>query len=238
MAEVTAAPAMLDAACLSASVLLYNLSGRQFPGVCTTTVRPFDAPYGCSHVSAFTQAVNSGRLTLDSWTIASQGGGCCWGGIDLGLYPIRNITQVKINGQVVDPATYRVDDNRWLVRPDVQFWPTWQRIDLPDSADGTFSVTVQFGADPPPHGIGAASRLAAELAREWTPGSNSSLPRRVTNITRQGVSITQVDPMVYLEKGLLGIWEIDTFLQSVNPAKQIAPPLIFSPDLPRRRRTT
>jgi hypothetical protein len=237
MADVAADAATLDAACLDASSLLYALSGRQFPGVCTATVRPVDYPYGCTHVTALRDGLASGRLTLDSWTAATGGGFCGDGGLDLGLYPIRSAISVKINGQVLDPSTYRVDGERWLVRPDVLFWPTAQRLDLPDSADGTFSVTVQFGADPPAHGVSAAARLAAELAKDRTPGATSGLPRRVTNVTRQGVSVTAIDPMTYMRDGLVGIYEVDAFLTSVNPHRQTAPPLVWSPDLPRRRRT-
>jgi hypothetical protein len=110
-----------------------------------------------------------------------------------------------------------------------------QRLDLPDTADGTFSVTVTYGADPPPHGVSAASKLAAEIAKDAV-GEKSALPRRITSITRQGVSISNADPMQFLTKGLLGIWECDSFLIDVNPARQFAPSLIWSPDLARRRR--
>ncbi|HEY3630413.1 MAG TPA: hypothetical protein VGL21_05910, partial [Jatrophihabitantaceae bacterium] len=136
MADVTVDPAALDAACLDASTLLYGLSGRQFPGACTATVRPVGYPYGCSHVTALRDGLAAGRMTLDSWTAATNGGMCGDAGLDLQLYPVRDVIQVKINGQVVPDTQYRVDGNRWLVRPGVLFWPVNQRLDLPDTADG------------------------------------------------------------------------------------------------------
>jgi hypothetical protein len=235
MTNVTVDPTVLTAACLDASTLLYALSGRQFPGACTATVRPVDWSYGCGHVTGLLARLASGRLTLDSWTAATNGGICGDGGLDLGLYPVRTITQVKINGQVVDPSLYRLDGHRWLVRPGVLFWPTWQRLDLPDTADGTFSVTVTHGADPPPPGVSAASRFAAEIAKART-GAPNELPRRITSLSRQQVSMTLADPMTYLDKGRTGIFEVDVFLTAYNAGRQQMQPAVYSHDLMRRRK--
>lgn len=232
MRDVNIETSVIEGACSDASGVLYALSGRQFPGACASTVRPLGYSYGCCHMPT---RLLSGRVTIDSWTAATNGGVCGDGGLDLGLYPIRSITSVKINGQVLASNLYRVDGQRWLVRPGVLYWPTNQRLDLPDTADGTFSVTAEHGTDPPAAGVSAASLLAAELskARSNLP---HNLPRRVTNITRQGVSMTVVDPQNYLKDGMLGIWEIDTFVKAYNPAKQRANPLVWSPELPKRRR--
>jgi hypothetical protein len=235
MATVTVDPTVLAGACLDASTLLYALSGRQFPGACTATVRPVDWSYGCNHVTGLLQGLASGRLTLDSWTAATNGGICGDGGLDLGLYPVRSITQVKINGQIVDPSLYRPEGQRWLVRPGVLFWPTWQRLDLPDTADGTFSVTVTHGADPPPPGISAAAKLAAELAKSRV-GAPNDLPRRITNLNRQQVSMTLADPMTYLDKGRTGIFEADVFIAAYNPGRQYMQPAAWSPELAQRRK--
>lgn len=233
---VTIDTAVLDGACVDASALLYALAGRQFPGVCTATVRPMNWPYEASPGTALLEGLASGRMTLDSWTASLGGGAGDTGGIDLGLYPIRSIISVTIDGVVLDPATYRVDGQRWLIRPGLTFWPAWQRLDLPDSETGTFSVTATYGSDPPAHGVSAASKLAAEFAKERTDGLASSLPRQVTQIARQGVTVNRMDPLSYLTAGRLGIFEIDAFLRSVNPAQQVAPALVWSPELQRRRR--
>lgn len=221
----------IEAACDDASGILYGLSGRQFPGECTSTVRPLGYSYGCCHTSGLLH----GHVPLDSWTAATNGGTCGDGGLDLGLYPIRSITSVKVNGQVVPSGQYRVDGQRWLVRPGVIYWPADQRLDLPDTADGTFSVTATHGADPPAAGVSAASLLAAELSKARSALPNQ-LPRRVTNLTRQGVSMTVVDPQSYLKDGFLGLWEVDAFITTYNPGRQRAKPVVYSPDLPRRRR--
>lgn len=234
MADTDIETGVIAGACTDASDLLFSLSGRQFPGACTSTVRPTGTCYGCCHATHLDR-----WAAVDSITAATNGFGFGWpcdgGGLDLGLYPIRSITSVKINGQVVSSGQYRVDGQRWLIRPGVIYWPPDRRPDLPDTADGTFSVTATHGADPPTSGVSAASLLAAELAKARSNLPNR-LPQRITHLTRQGVSMTVVDPQRYLSEGLLGIWEIDLFLRSSNPARQTARPLVYSPDLPRRRR--
>jgi hypothetical protein len=230
-------PDVVAAACLDASTLLYALSGRQFPGLCTATVRPAGpVEGGWAPAAAFAAEVNRSRIVLDSTTAGTQAGPYSYGGIDLGLYPIRSVTEVRIDGTVIDPAEYRVDDGRWLVRNDARPWPMWQNLDLPTTEVGTFSVTVTFGADPPPMGVSAASKLAAEFTKDATPGAKASLPRQITQIQRQGVTINRIDPMEYLDQGRTGIWLVDVFLRAANPSRQAAPAVVWSPDLPQRRR--
>lgn len=233
MTDVTVDSDVLDAACLDASILLYGLSGRQFPGECTATVRPHGGHYGCRHPShlAAWSAVDSITAATNGW-----GGPCGDGGIDLGLYPVRSVTTVKVNGATLASSAYRVDDQRWLVvRIGLGFWPLDQDLNQPDTAANTFSVALTHGADPPPPGVSAASTLSAELAKARS-GLPNNLPRRITNLTRQQVSVTVADPSVYLDKGLTGIYDVDLFLRTYNPHGQRARPLVWSPETQRRRR--
>jgi hypothetical protein len=213
-----------------ASSLLFELSGRQYPGACTSTVRPYAGRYGCCHPHH--------PQVWDSLTAATNGAVSICGnvGLDLRLYPVRSVVEVKIDGEVLPESDYRLDGQRWLMRPGLIWWPPDQRLDLPDTEVGTFAVTVLHGADPPPHGVAAASRLAAELVRDWTPGQKSALPGRVTSVTRQGVSITRNDAAAAVKDGLVGVWEVDSFIASVNPARQRSRPLVWSPDVAQRRR--
>ena len=64
-------------------------------------------------------------------------------------------------------------------------------------------------------------------------GGDCSLPERVTSVSRQGMSWTLLDPQDFLESGRTGIYEIDLMLASLNPARALARPRVFSPDLPR-----
>jgi len=231
-AAVTAA--IRDRAAVNASNLLYALSGRQFPGVCEATIRPFEPGWGCRHISNLPRMVGMG-LTLDSWMASTNGGSCCPGGILLGVYPVRDILSIKIDGTVLNPTEYRVDDRRWLVRPGKIFWPAWQRLDLDDNQPATFSVTCTHGADPPADGIEAAVALAAELAKSIA-GLPNRLPQRATRVSRQQVTIDLRDVNAFVKEGLVGIFEVDVFIRAYNPAKQTRRPMVYSPDMTQHRR--
>jgi hypothetical protein len=244
-AELTARPdistevidsGVLAAAATDASQLLFALSGRQYSGACSATIRPYAGSGGGfgGGVSGLPVELARGALP-DSWML-SVNGGVCWSGITLGVYPIRSVTTVKIDGVTVSSTQYRVDDQRWLVRKNGRPWPAWQRTDLDDTQVGTFSVTVSYGADPPAAGISAASALGAELAKSRA-GLTHRLPQRLTSVTRQGVSITLSDWSKLLADGYTGLFEVDLFLRSANPGRQSRRPSVWSPDIAQHRRS-
>lgn len=227
----------------SASQLLYELSGRQFAGACEKTVRP------CSPLMCGFQVLSRGHIVAPetSWYGSYWG----WGGgrhcgcqpldrILLSGYPIREITEVLINGDVVDPATYRLDERRYLTRvrdtaePDVAlFWPSCQVLDLPDTEDGTFSVTYRWGMDPPLVGIDAAAELACELYKACNNGADCNLPSGVTRISRQGIVIERLSFSAWgLQSGIwrTGLTRVDAFLGAYNSSRITRRPSTWSPD--------
>lgn len=237
------APAQLDLACAQASDLLYMLSGRQFPGTCERTLRPVARPVGWT-VGDWQKYFSSitGEAYNTSW-------GTCWGNghdscrrppqIDLGVFPIRSIVQVKIDGTIIPSDEYRVDDHRLLVRvrptassvPTVRWgWPTCQNLDLPDTEVGTFSVDLQYGMSPPSSGTAAAAALAAQFALAHASLPNR-LPARLMTITRQGITMAAIDPLNFLDKGLTGVLEADLFIKASNPQRQRRRPRVYSPDV-------
>lgn len=232
-----------------ASELLYILSGRQFPGICTQTVRPQRASCGCW------QVLSRGHIVAPvqwewiggSWWAESesfQGYGCgSLHAVRLAGY-VQAITQVRISGVVVDPTTYRVDQNEWLVRltdPATGVnpgWPACQDMSLPDGAAGTFDVTYQWGRTPPLAGVRAAAMLAWQLYLLDNPDSKGKckLPAGWTSITRQGITITRSDIQKLATEGT-GIVGIDAFLNTANPGGMDRPPAVYSRDvMPYARR--
>lgn len=217
----------LDQWLLIASDVLYDLSGRQWPGICSDTFRPV-CPCG------------GGRRRL----LSTDRGGCCstLSEVDLGVYPLAGIIQVRVDGVVLDEDQYSIADYRYVVRtPGAsetgrQRWPCTQRLDLPDTAEDTWSVTVGYGRTPPPAGTQAAIALACEMATS-AAGGDCSLPERVTSVTRQGVTAVVIDPMEFLTNGRTGIYAVDLFLRSVNPAGLARPPSVMIPGGRRSRRT-
>lgn len=202
-----------------ASEVLYNFTGRRWPGEQIDTIRP------CGIKS---------RQTWGRDIYGADAGWCgCSSSRDCGChhlseirlpgYPVVGVDYVKIDGEIIDSSQYRLDDHRWLVRlndgDDVPAsWPCCQRIDLPDSEPDTFTVSYTFGAGPDQGGVMAAAALACQLALACGGGSDADkkcrLPRRVTSIARQGVTIAVLDPLTLFKEGQTGLAEVDMWIAS------------------------
>lgn len=205
-----------EASVIASSELLYEASGRRYPGICERTVRPCD-PIGCA---CGTQVLSRGHLV--SWD------GSCWGGLDCGCTPaskvklagrVREIVEVKIDGVIVDPADYFVEEGRWLVRRSPDRWPNCQTTSLPDTEEGTFSVDYTYGRTPPVAGQLAAQALACEVVKSCSPDVECALPNGVVRVTRQGITMERS----FLVRNRDGVWatgigELDLFLNSLNPS--------------------
>lgn len=237
----------LDRAAGAASDLLYVLSGRKFPGLCSASLRPTARPRRWSLANWMTFLTQNYNGFSESWGRCDNEGadGCCHiPTIDLGVFPVRSIVAVRIDGVTIPTNEYRLDESRLLVRtrPNSTFiptqrygWPTCQDLGLPDSQPNTFAVDLMFGADPPALGLQAAAAMAVEFSKAWANISNR-LPQRLTSITRQGVSMAVLDPMAFLDKGMTGIYEVDLFVKTYNPTASKVRPAVWSPDIPRPRR--
>ncbi len=219
----------------AASDLLYEMSGRQFPGQCEAIVRPCARRSGGNgrHPSAWSESWG--------WCMCADTCGCEGSGrIGLGAYPIVEITEVKVDGVVLDPSRYRIDDRRTLVRlPDADGtnpgWPRSQRLDLDDDQEDTFSVSYVWGESPPEAGVRAAAVLACELAMACDPDSvdQCRLPKRATSVTREGVTMV-LSPSDFLDKdGNTGLWEVDLFLRAYNPARIRHRAQVWTPNMAR-----
>lgn len=215
----------------AASDVLFRLSGRQFPGLCSTTVRP------CGMRAGDAAPPERHWRSMGVCGCAGDRCGCGLSRIDLGGGPIVSVDEVRVDGVAIDPTRYRVDGWRWLVRlPDAdgkrRTWPTWQRLDRDDTEDETFSVTYTYGRTPPELGVRAAAALACELAMACNPSTvgDCRLPRKVQTIVRQGVTVV-MSPTDFLNaEGLTGLVEVDLFLRAYNPQRITRRASVFSPD--------
>ncbi len=217
---------VVDDAIVAASAILYGLSGHRFSGACSTTVRPCPGRANRRAPCACRSSVVCACSSLSQVQLRA---------------PVVEVTEVRVDGETLDPSAYRVDDERWLVRIDGDGWPCCQDMGLDADEDGTFEVTYIFGAAPPVAGQRAAASLACELVAAWTPGDEGDcrLPRKVTTITRQGVTMTVLDnPRELFEDGFTGLEEVDLWLGSLRFASQNRPMKFLSPDrrLSRHRR--
>lgn len=204
-----------------ASDILFQFTGRRWPGVCTSTVRP----YSC----------------------ACQVGSCGCGAaiqIDLPDRPVVVVSQVKIDGDVIDPSYYQLQSDRWLVYlPDEvplggrRGFPTSQRLDRADSEENTFSVTYTHGTAPPDGGATITGLLACELMKSARGDlDDCQLPERVTAVTRQGVTMALIDPLDLFEDGRTGVPLVDMWVAAQNRQRTAGRASVHVPGSGAKRR--
>ena len=113
-------------------------------------------------------------------------------------YPVASIEAVRVDGVVLDPSAYRVDDWRLLVRLDGGEWPRCNDLNLADTEEGTWSVTAQYGTEVPRLGQLAAGQLATQIAKACAGVSGCLLPSTtVRQVQRQGVTKTFFDDTAF-----------------------------------------
>ena len=233
---------LLDDMLAVATDLLFELSARQFPGFCADTVRPTSTRTGSwipwRYQVAWGSLIDGARWDGRCDCSGERVGCYRVSQIHLGVEPLDLVTRVTLDGVELEAdVDYRVDDHRWLVRlPDAdgtpRGWPCCQRVDFPATEPGTFEVSFTYGRMPPAAGKRAACALACELAKAATPGQECSLPKRLTSVTRAGLSFAVLDAFDFLDAGKTGVYEVDLFLGTYNPGGNARPPGVLSPDVP------
>jgi hypothetical protein len=218
----------------AASEILFELSGRQFPGVCTRSVRPCRDRCGCGiGGGGFFGPVQFGSYW--AWNGSAWDNGCgdrCGCGVtsrvDLGKWPVVAVTQVTVDGVVIDPATYRLERRRYLARIG-SAWPLCQDMGVPPGAYGSFVVAYTWGTNPPSTGRIAAVELAKELVAACS-GDECELPSGVTQVVRQGVTYQRAVAAMIRETKTSGLTLVDSFLAAYNPRGLRRRPRFWSPD--------
>lgn len=228
-----------------ATEMIWRLSGKQF-GACPVTVRP--CRQLCSGTPVYgAWSGNQWMPILDGGTWFNQNCGKCRPSgcscvelIEVDLPPpVAQIIQVKLDGVVVPPDRYRVDNFRKLVALDPEIpWPTCQNLVLADTEPGTFSVTYRRGQPVPQGGLWAAGLLACQLMKACTTPGECVLPAKAQRIARQGVTVEMQQVLVEAGEFATNIPEVDLWLQSVNPYKSKAPSRVYSVDRPAPRTQT
>lgn len=209
---------------------LWNWTGRRF-GLCEASVRPCLTPVRAQ--STFTGRGPYGRLpggrpaltprarsSADPFICGGCGSSACSCGSPYAVSipgPVDSIVEVRLDGEVLDPAAYRVDGHRWLVRLDGEPWPATQDL-LAEEGPGTGSFAVDYlrGLEVPTGGQIAAGLLANELWKAACGAADCALPQRVQTVTRQGVSVAVLDAFEDVAEGRTGIWAIDSWIASVT----------------------
>lgn len=228
-AKVTDAtdPERVDAAVLEASEWLWRMSGHRYPGICTTTVRPCVDRCGCTALPWGPLAPASG------WPLGCGCGDgsistCCGPvGITLGVSPVVEVTEVRLNGAAFDDFELVGDV---LARADGERWPACQDLTDPD-----FEVDVTWGVAPPGLGERAARDLACVLVSADCGDESCQEPANVVRQTGGGMTIEVQspvgDPVAALPQS------VRLFLQPFDP-RFGSPPVVRRPKVGHRIRST
>jgi hypothetical protein len=199
----------------SASLILHKLSGERYSGVNTVT-----EVYGTGHYATYNiqPVVIDGQIRHLPLSTGQRE-------LRLRHAPVRSVESIKLNGVVMDPSMYSLRNNAYIVREHSVPWVVDVLWEL--------EVSYTYGVPIPAAGRNAAIRLANELIWAKTNSRECTLPERVTSITRQGESLTMLDPLNFLKEGRTGVYEIDLFLSVINPNKAKKKSKVFSVDKPR-----
>ena len=210
-----------DEAIAASSHILWGLSGRKYSGA-HSVVEFYDSRQGLGWTGRL------GSVQAQAILQTAPGDPVC---LDCGFphkmrlrhQPVQRVLSVQINGTLVDPSEYALINRSSLGFP------------LSRLACGASCVRVAYiwGVNPPAGGRAACVRMAEQFLLAWNNDDDCRFPTRVTNVTRQGVSWTILDPQDFLNDGRTGLYEVDLFLKTTNPDKARRPARVFSPDLPR-----
>lgn len=244
-AAIEDAQDLIDLNITIATDLLYRATGMQFAGSCTTKIRPActvdlcDLPGGWWQGGGYPDIpdIVAGRwynMGGNNTRCTAYDCGQTFGKLDTLFWPVT-AAAVKIDG--VAFTGYRIDEWRYLTRTDGSLWPSTQNLTLDDTQVGTWSATLTHGAPLPTALVMAAAQLACELTRHCRGDQKCSLPLRVTQMNRQGVTYNIANVMDIVKTGKTGLYYVDLCIQQYNPHSLIARPRILSPDRRSHRRT-
>jgi hypothetical protein len=133
------------------------------------------------------------------------------------------VIDVFVDGTALDQNVW-AQAGKWLLRIDGERWPlnTWNE-------PNRLFVEMSVGFGFPPGAARAVGELAYELLKACS-GEDCSLPSRVTNLTRQGVSMNLIDSLEFMDSGWAGLPLCDRLIQSTNPKRLAQGSRVLSPD--------
>lgn len=207
----------------TATQILWAASGRRF-GTCRTVERPLGQVCGCIAVGPCIRC-NDPLAGVQYVRLARR--------------PVTRLHAVTIDGVTLPIDSFAIADNRYLLRLDGDAWPHDNdltiALDAPDPT-GTWAIDYSYGKRVPHLGQMAVAELAVELGKACQGDNTCKLPKRIQNVTRQGMSMTLIDPQEYLDKGRWGLTLVDQFIASTNPNRLRRSARVFRADPPRSAR--
>lgn len=201
----------------AASWLLYKLTAEKYPGR-TRVIEHYSD--NTSNIAITPPALINGQI-YNTFTGSSRK-------LYLRQTPVMKIYSVSINNEILEPTSYQLRNNTYLVQTNLNNWNL--------SPTSEIVIDYEYGLNPPMAGKQAAIILANEFINAHVYPSQCKLPERVTSVSRQGVSFSVLDPQNFLSEGKVGIYTVDLFISTANPNGAKKQPKVFSPDRPRGER--
>lgn len=230
-----------------ASEIIYYLSGQRFDS-CQITIRPCRKSCGGNDwpfISNSWWEVGSGIMPAKingAWynlACGMCGDSCSCTMISETILPgpVQRVVQVVVDGVALTAdVDYRLDDYRKLVRLGGAMWPLCNDFNKSLTEVGTWGVTAIYGEPLPTLGKLAVGELFCEVLNDLI-GDDCSLPSNVTEVVRQGLTMTLESSEEAAQDGFTGLKWVDRFIQTYNPTALRARPQMYDLDAPTFRVT-
>lgn len=199
----TVSPEITGIAVQAASELLYQLTAQRF-GLCRVALRPcreecFGNGFGWGFRAGWWGDVGYPTPYWSNGQWYNLGCGQCGSSCSCTAMsevylpgPVNAIVEVIEHGVILTPdVDYRLDDYRKLVRLG-GVWPFCNDLNQPVTGTGTYTVVADFGENVPILGQLAMGEVACDLIN-FLLGEDCKLPAGITDLTRQGVSMSFAD---------------------------------------------
>lgn len=229
----------------AASEILYYATAQQFD-TCQVTLRPCRKTcsdgYWPYQMNGWWEYGTSPRPALinGSWynvVCGDCGENCSCTTISEVILPgpVQTIIEIKVDGVVlVKDVDYRLDDYRKVVRLGGNVWPFCNDLNKNDTQVGTWSITAIYGLPLPTLGKLAMGELVCDIIADIL-GADCNLPPNITELTRQGVTMTFETIEEAMKSGFEGLKYVDKFITRYNPNGLRARPFTYDLDAPTFR---
>lgn len=234
-------PDAVDLAFQIASDVLFELSGRRYPGICTDSIRPQSQWRRSDRREWWGPNVDAtGEVARWGFCSCNRGRetGCAWvPEVKLPGHPVQRASiVVKIDGAIF--TAWDLHDGRYLVRTDGLGWPCCQNMLVGDDQIDTFSINYTFGLMPDLGGKQSAIQFGSALFVEMNPEfrARCGVTPRTTRLTRAGTT-QELDTVAdMLTNGLTGCKFADMWLSSKRFGQTHRPATVIRPGRHRSAR--
>ena len=213
---------------------VFRLTYSRYTGICETTIRPckqnkccggsYSGPWGHqqypSYIMARGDTFYNAPLPTDCYSdnCDCSGADC----ITLPYGPVCEVTEVKVDGVVLDSSEYFLKNNKELCRIG-GLWPTCQDLSKNLTEADTWSVKFKHGVDVPIDLAARTAEFACEIAKLCL-NLPCLLPQKISVNSGQVV----VDPLVFIGMGLTGYAPLDALIKGMNKHGALRPARVIN----------